>query len=422
MPPSSEPGSRTRESQSDGMMAGGLAVDGMASDEPLGLRASGAVAGPHPGVDELLLSARFVDHHVHGVLRGVLSKERIVGLLSESDRPAAVAVAGMDSQLGIAVRRWTAPLLGMEPGVPAERWLAARSELHNEVVSGTLLPAAGLAELFVDTGYQGTALTSPTELGELAGAPAREVVRLEVVAEGVAASRPDARGFRAALRDALAAATGQAVGVKSILAYRCGFDIDLSSPDDAAVEVAAGSWLRSLDAGAPMRLTDPTLLRAVLWAGVDLGLPLQLHTGYGDTDLDIHRADPALLTGFLRRTEGRCQVLLLHAYPFQRTAGYLAQMFPHVSLDVGLAVNHSGVASAQILREMLEVAPLTKLLFSSDAWGLPELHLLGSWLVRRGLSRIIGGWVADGDWTLADAERAIDLFASGNARRIYTRS
>jgi predicted TIM-barrel fold metal-dependent hydrolase len=159
----------------------------------------------------------------------------------------------------------------------------------------------------------------------------------------------------------------------------------------------------------------------VLWAGAELGLPLQLHTGYGDPDLDIHRADPALLTGFLRLTEGRCPVLLLHTYPYQRNAGYLAQMFPHVHLDVGLAVNHSGAASGQVIRETLEVAPLTKVLFSSDAWGLPELHLLGSWLVRRGLSRIVGRWVADGDWTVADATRAITLLARDNAARVYTR-
>jgi predicted TIM-barrel fold metal-dependent hydrolase len=96
-------------------------------------------------------------------------------------------------------------------------------------------------------------------------------------------------------------------------------------------------------------------------------------------------------------------------------------MFPHVYLDVGLGVNHSGAASGQIIRETLEIAPVTKVLFSSDAWGLPELHVLGSWLIRRGLSRIVGTWVRDGDWTLADAARAIELFAGVNARRVYTR-
>jgi predicted TIM-barrel fold metal-dependent hydrolase len=373
-------------------------------------------------VDELLVEARFVDHHVHGILRGRLTPGQLVRQLSESDRPAAAIAAGMDTQPGIAIRRWTAPLLGMEAGVPAERWLEHRSTLDNEAVARVVLPEAGLAGLLVDTGFGGGTLTTPEELEALAGVPAREILRLEVVAEAVAARRPSPTSWLAALRDELVARTRGAVAVKSVLAYRHGFDIDPEPPEDAAVARAADAWFRALDGGAPLRITDPTLLRAVLWAGVELGLPLQLHTGYGDTDLDLQRADPALLTGFLRRTQDRCPVLLLHAYPFGRTAGYLAQMFPHVYLDVGLAVNHSGAASAQIIRESLEVAPLTKVLFSSDAWGLPELHLLGSWLVRRGLSRIIGTWVADGDWTLADATRAIDLLASANARRVYTRS
>ena len=385
------------------------------------LAASGVIAGPHPGVDELLTHARFVDHHVHGILRGSLTPERLVQQLSESDRPAAAAIAGMDTQLGVAVRRWMAPLIGLEPGVPAAEWLAHRATLDNETLGATILPEAGLDALLVDTGFQGTSLTSPAELGALAGVPGREVVRLEVVAEQVAAAAPTAAGFRQALRDALAVATRDAVGVKSILAYRYGFDIDPAPPSDAEVAHAAGRWLRAIESGERIRVADPVLLRLVLWSGVELGLPLQLHTGYGDPDLDLHRADPVLLTGFLRLTEGRCPVLLLHTYPYQRNAGYLAQMLPHVYLDVGLAVNHSGVASERIIAETLEIAPFTKVLFSSDAWGLPELHLLGSWLVRRGLSRILGRWVADGDWTLADAARTIDLLAGENARRVYTR-
>ncbi len=182
---------------------------------------------------------------------------------------------------------------------------------------------------------------------------------------------------------------------------------------------AAGDWLRAIAAGGPVRLTDPVLLRFGLWEGARTGRPLQIHVGFGDTDLDLHRADPALLTDFLRATEGVCPVMLLHTYPFQRQAGYLAQMFAHVHVDVGLAVNHTGAASDRVIAESLELAPFRKVLFSSDAWGLPELHLLGSWLFRRGLSRVVGAWVAAGDWSLADAEPVIEAIAAGNARRVY---
>ena len=112
--------------------------------------------------------------------------------------------------------------------------------------------------------------------------------------------------------------------------------------------------------------------------------------------------------------------MLLHTYPFQRTAGYLAQMFGHVYVDVGLAVHHTGAASDRVIAESLELAPFRKVLFSSDAWGLPELHLLGSWLFRRGLSRVLGGWVATGDWSAGGcAARHRAASPAATRRRVY---
>jgi len=69
--------------------------------------------------------------------------------------------------------------------------------------------------------------------------------------------------------------------------------------------------------------------------------------------------------------------------------------------------------------ESLELAPLTRVLFSSDAWGLPELYLLGSLLFRRGLARTLGRWVVDGDWSMADALGAARLIGRENALRVY---
>ena len=70
-------------------------------------------------------------------------------------------------------------------------------------------------------------------------------------------------------------------------------------------------------------------------------------------------------------------VLLLHNYPFHRHAAYLAQVFDHVFMDVGLAVHNTGAPRPRCMRETLELVPFGKLLFSSDAYGLAELYLLG---------------------------------------------
>jgi predicted TIM-barrel fold metal-dependent hydrolase len=111
--------------------------------------------------------------------------------------------------------------------------------------------------------------------------------------------------------------------------------------------------------------------------------------------------------------------MLLHNYPFHREAGYLAQVFDNVYFDVGLGVNYTGAASRGVISESLELGPFHKQLFSSDAWGPAELHLLGALLWRRGIAAVVGEWVARDEWSRPDAERVLRLVASGNAERVY---
>ena len=384
------------------------------------LRALAVVQGPDPDVNDRLERARLVDHHTHSIVGGRVDAEGYAFMLSESDRPAAVAVAGLDMQIGFAVRRWIGPLLDLSPDAPVDRYLARRLTLTNEEAAARLLPPAGIDRLIVETGFRGDELLSAEALGSLAAARVSTVVRLESIAERLALEGASAAGFGADVREAVGAElAGGAVGLKSIVAYRAGLDVDPARPDGAAVATSAARWLREVARDGRARLADPVLLRFLLWTAIDTGRPLQIHTGYGDPDLDLDRADPLLLTGFLRRTEGAGPVLLLHTYPFHRQAGYLAQMFANVYVDVGLAINFVGAQAPVVLAESLELAPFRKVLFSSDAWGLPDLHLLGSWLFRRAMAGVVGGWVASGDWSRADALRVIELIAFENARRVY---
>ena len=156
------------------------------------------------------------------------------------------------------------------------------------------------------------------------------------------------------------------------------------------------------------------------WTALEIGMPLQIHVGYGDADLDLLRADPLRLTAFLRATEKlEVPVLLLHNYPYHRNAAYLAQVYSHVFLDVGLAVHNTGALSQALIRETLETAPFGKVLFSSDAYGLAELYYLGAELFRRGLSTILGELIKADEMTSADADHVAALIARDNARRVY---
>jgi hypothetical protein len=366
---------------------------------------------------------RPIDHHCHGVVSYDLDRPAFELLLNEGFDPPPAGTSHLDSPVGLAIRRWCGPALGLEPLASMEAYVERRAELGREEVDRRLLGAARLGGLVLETGYRSSDVLGPKGMRDLAGAPAYECVRLESVAESVAETRPSAAGYADAFRAALEARTANAVALKTIVAYRGGFAFDPALPSESEVADAAGRWLGGIGADPP-RLTDPVLLRFGIWAGAELArgrrLPLQVHSGWGDPDLTLHLANPSLLTDLLKAL-GRMSVnvVLLHCYPYHREAAFLATVLPNVSFDVGEALTYLGPSSRGLLAEAFELAPFTKQLYSSDAFGVAELHLLGAAHFRRGLADVLGRWVADGDCTLADAERIATAIAVGNAERIY---
>jgi predicted TIM-barrel fold metal-dependent hydrolase len=370
-----------------------------------------------PALAEHVSGMRLVDHHVHGAFTAELDRAAFEAHLCEgSPEPVPPWMTQFDSQLGFAIRRFCAPVLDLPAHVPADEYWARRTELGVPAVTERFLRAAGVSDWLVDTGYGAGTVLDVDGMAAASRARGHLVVRLESLAEELAADGVTGRDYADEFEARLERATRDAVAVKSILAYRSGLDIDLSPPAPHAVADAARRWVGS---GEP-RLTDAVLLRHGLHAAVRRGLPIQIHTGFGDRDLDLHRANPIHLLGFLR-TPGVADVpvVLLHCYPYHREAGYLAQAFGSVHFDVGLAVNHVGVRSTQVVAEAFELAPFAKQLYSSDAWGPPELHHLGATLWRRAMTSVLGRWVDDGDWAVADALRVVDMVGRDNARRVY---
>ncbi len=105
---------------------------------------------------------------------------------------------------------------------------------------------------------------------------------------------------------------GGAIAAKSIAAYRVGLDLPADKPSDDAYSAA-------LAESDPQRLAHPVVSAWLAHTALEVGLPLQVHTGYGDADLDLAAADPLRLTTFLRATrEHGVPVLLLHTWPYHR--------------------------------------------------------------------------------------------------------
>ena len=167
--------------------------------------------------------------------------------------------------------------------------------------------------------------------------------------------------YASAFEQILRHRTATAVGTKSVLAYRGGFDGDLTEPSAVEVATAAARWR---DSGGS-RLTDRVLLRFGLHQALRVGKPLQFHVGFGDRDCDLHKANPLYLLDFLAPA-GDTPIVLLHCYPYEREAGYLAQAFNNVYLDGGLSISHLGARAPAFIARLLELAPFRKIVYSSD--------------------------------------------------------
>jgi uncharacterized protein len=302
-----------------------------------GIRAAGPLL-------EVLRSVGLVDHHAHGILRERPSLDEFRGLFSESPDPRQWPHVATGITYRRAIRELAA-FFGCEPTEAAVyEYRLARDPPE---YASALLRATGTEMLLVDDGFPPPETSIEwQELGELAGCASKPVLRLETrgadAAEAVSKAR--AEGF---------------VALKTIAAYRGGLD---RVSDDVVAALEANEAT-----GAP--------------------LPVQAHCGFGDWDLHLWRADPSYLKPLIERFRDT-PFVLLHCYPFVREAGWLAHVYGNVWFDLSLTIPHVS-RPEEMVRQALELAPVSKLLYASDAARTPELYYLAAKWWREALASVL---------------------------------
>lgn len=94
---------------------------------------------------------------------------------------------------------------------------------------------------------------------------------------------------------------------------------------------------------------------------------MQFHTGLGDSDITLTRASAAHLQPLIAANPQTTFVLLHASYPYMREAGYLAAMYKNVYLDIGeVFPTVSGGGQEAVMRQVLELAPTNKVMWSSE--------------------------------------------------------
>jgi len=305
-----------------------------------------------------------------------------------------------------------------------EEVLAARGGMSADALARRLLGEANIAVLLVDHGYLTDETWTPEEMAAQLLCRVLPVLRLETLAQTLIVRHET---FDATLDEYSAlverARVGGYVGLKSIIAYRTGLAVQPTPRGDAAAAFGPVKELARRDGRvrlAAKPLNDYLLLRALEIAERQ-AMPVQIHTGFGDADLDLREANPLHLRPLLE--SGRytnVPFVLLHAsYPYVRELGYLAAIYTNVYADVGLAIPHLAAEIPAMLRQLLGLAPSTKIVYSSDASQIPELFWLAARWGRRGLTTVLDELIAlgalDGDEAIAVGRRVL----GGNAAGIY---
>ena len=209
-------------------------------------------------------------------------------------------------------------------------------------------------------------------------------------------------------------------GLKSIIAYRTGLDVSpLSRTADQGMQ-ALDAIRRGLGGGSMKKLRDHLLCRALELA-IAHDVPMQIHTGMGDYEVNLPLCRPSYLMDLLRFPVYRaCRVLLVHGgYPYTREAGYMAGVLPRVYLDLSEGIPFAGGAARSIVAEALEMTPLHKICYGSDGYSVPEINFTSALAGKQAVARALDDLVADGLLGAADAQQAAGLILAGNGRELY---
>lgn len=226
-------------------------------------------------------------------------------------------------------------------------------------------------------------------------------------------------------------------GFKSVVCYRSGLDVSLSSRHtfrphqslaDSALLSAFHSFLQDAVRKHDYRVAEKVVNDFLVVAACDVlhklvetegeTLPIQFHTGLGDVDIDLIKSNPAYMQPLIEAFPNVDFVILHSSYPYTREAGYLAANYANAWLDIGEIfpmISRQGQES--VLRQALELTPASKILWSTDGHFYPETFYLANRQFRDALESVLGELVASEDLTLMQAINiAVDiLFWNSNA-------
>ncbi|RPA74858.1 glutamine synthetase/guanido kinase [Ascobolus immersus RN42] len=270
----------------------------------------------------------------------------------------------------------------------------------------------------------------------------KRIVRIEAIAEKTLLSllydgSPDQVNFMVWRVELLKQLEGvgqrpDVVGFKSAVCYRTGLSVEahMTPPMEEYdrqfmtwVDTVKGSGSiedRSLKARLNTKLLNDLVVNLACSIASKLQKPIQFHTGFGDNELTLSLADPSLLQPLIHANPSTKFVLLHASYPFTRQAGYLASVYENVYLDFGLIFPMiSADGQIEVFRQILELCPTNKLLWSSDSLRYPEQYYIANLQGRETVSSVLANYLEKGYIDYTEASKIAKLIFFENSNELY---
>jgi len=225
--------------------------------------------------------------------------------------------------------------------------------------------------------------------------------------------------------------TDKHVGLKSVIAYVFGLkDLkqDERSARDAYERLKEKRLLTvPLAEKDPKAIKDEKILRDYLVClgiekSIDLDVPFQIHTGIGDSPyIDVRDANPLHLFEVIADEKlGKAKLVLVHAgYPFVEEAGYLANNFPNVYIDLSEMFPFVATGMKNTVLQLLYMAPTTKIMYGSDGYNVPELFWISAIWGKKAISDALEDLVISEAIDEDYAYKTGRLILSENAIKLY---
>jgi len=181
---------------------------------------------------------------------------------------------------------------------------------------------------------------------------------------------------------------------------------------------------READADRGRRLNE-YLLTIALEECLKRDMPMQIHSGDGEAPgVILRRQHPYNLEEVARFDRDGVmrmpKLIPVHAgYPLVGEAVWLSHLYTNCYFEISLMnpTIHQGMERR--FGEILEAVPMSKILFGSDSWSVPEYNWLAGKWGKRYLSRALAVYVKEGSLTREEALEGAQMMLYKNNRRIY---